>query len=120
MSTRRRAGFTLLEILVALGVFSLAALALLKLSGQNVQSAEIAASRTYAGIVAHNLAVEAQIATLALGEQSGEEQLAGRRWRWRRVTAATADPAILRVDITVQAEGGAQTLASLRLFRGRT
>lgn len=114
--SRAEAGFTLLEILVALAVFSLAALALLKLSGQNAQSAELAASRTYADVVAHNLAVEARVAPVQLGEQAGDQEVAGRRWRWRRSVLATADPQILRVEIEVRPEQEEQVQASLRLF----
>ena len=41
-----REGFTLIELLVALAVFSLAALALLNLSGENTRSAARVEART--------------------------------------------------------------------------
>lgn len=114
----KRSGFTLIEMLVALAVFSLAAMALLNLSGENTRSAARVETRTLGGIVAENLAVEA--ATLpAIGEgtSSGQIELAGRRWRWTRAVTATDVAGMLRIDIRVRdAEGQA---AERTLFRAR-
>lgn len=51
-------GFTLLEMLVALAVFSLAALALLRLEGATVRQTGQLDERMMAQLVARNLAVE--------------------------------------------------------------
>ena len=111
-------GFTLIELLVALAVFSLAAMALLNLSGENTRSASRVETRTLGGVVAENLAVEAMIQP-AIGEGaiSGETALAGRPWRWTRTVTATDDPEILRIDIRVRdTEGQA---AERTAFRAR-
>lgn len=115
----RRSGFTLIELLVALAVFSIAALALLHLSGQNARSADLIETRTLAGIIAENRAVEAQLSVLPIGVEEGAEEAGGRRWLWRRRTSETADPALLRVDIDVRGEESEQVLASLGLFKVR-
>ncbi|MBX9813069.1 MAG: type II secretion system minor pseudopilin GspI, partial [Sphingomonas sp.] len=52
-------GFTLIEIIVALAVFSLAALALLRLEGQTVLSARLLDETMVAQMVARNVMVEA-------------------------------------------------------------
>ncbi|MDP2117618.1 MAG: type II secretion system protein GspI, partial [Brevundimonas sp.] len=52
----------MIELLVALAVFSVAALALLNLAGENSRSAARVETRTLGGVVAENLAVEAMIA----------------------------------------------------------
>ena len=54
----KEAGFTLLEMLVALAVFSLAALALLRLEGATVRQTGELDERMLAQLVARNLAVE--------------------------------------------------------------
>ncbi len=111
-------GFTLLEVLVALGVFSLAAVALINLAGQNTRSAGIVEARTLAAIVAENRAVEAvTVAGLPPGRETGTEQQAGRAWAWTRTVTATDDPAIERVDIAVREQPGRQVLSSLTVFR---
>ena len=58
--TRRSAehGFTLIELMVALAVFSLVALTLLKLQGAIVRNSGEIGDRAVGQVVAHNLAVE--------------------------------------------------------------
>lgn len=117
--TAGRTGFSLIELLVALAVFSLAALALLNLSGESTRSAARVETRTLGGIVAENIAVETMLAPqLAEGESSGREVLAGRNWSWARRVSATDDPDLLRVDIRVS-EGDSQA-AERTVFRSRT
>ena len=114
----RRAGFTLVELLVALAVFSLAALALLNLSAENTRSAARVETRTLGGVVAENLAVEAMIgASVSEGSASGQTALAGRTWRWTRTVTATDDPDLLRIDIRVR-DADSQA-AERSLFRSR-
>lgn len=113
-----RPGFSLIELLVALAVFSLAALALLNLSGESTRSAARVETRTLGGIVAENLAVETMIAPqLAEGDTSGQQMLAGRNWGWTRRVSATDDPDLLRIDIRIS-EGGTQA-AERTIFRSR-
>ena len=99
-------------------MFSLAALALLNLSGENTRSAARVETRTLGGIVAENLAVEAMIApVIAEGTTSGQTPLAGRPWRWTRAVTSTDDPDLLRIDIRVSnTEGQA---AERTVFRSR-
>lgn len=117
---RAEQGFTLLEMLVALAVFSLAALALINLAGENARTAGVVEARTLAAVVAENRAVEAVTASAAiLGESKGEEVQGGRPFAWRRIVSQTDDSAMLRVDVSVSEKGSAQTLAALTAFRGR-
>jgi len=116
-----RCGFTLIETLVALAVFGLAAVALLNLAGENTRSAARVETRTLGGIVAENLAVEAAVApNLPDGETSGPVDLAGRSWRWTRKVAGTDDPDIQWIDIVVLTDDPLPVQASERvLFRTR-
>ena len=117
----RADGFTLMEMLVAMAVLSLAVLALFNLTGENTKSARLLEARFYAGIVADNHAVETLTASTAppLGRTSGNEELAGRNWQWTRIVSATEDASILRVDIAVAEGDGAQVLSAVSMFRGR-
>jgi len=109
----------LIELLVALAVFSVAALALLNLAGENTRSAARVETRTLGGVVAENLAVEAMIAPrLPEGQTSGETPLAGRSWRWTRTVVPTDDPDLLRVDI--QVDTGEGRAADRTIFRSRS
>lgn len=119
IEARRAAGFSLIEMLVALAVFALAVLGLLNLAGESTRTAVAIEEAVLAAVVADNVAVEA--ATLdvrALADAAeGREDAGGRAWRWTRTTAPTADPALLRVDVRVRPADGERVVAEVALFR---
>ena len=101
-------GFTLIELMVALAVFSLAALALLRLEGVSLSSTARLQDRLIGQIVARNVAVEAlsDPEPPAMGLANGEEQNAGRLWRWTRRASAAPGPKLQRIDIAVADDRG--------------
>lgn len=104
----RQSGFTLLELLVALAVFSLAALALVKVQGVSVRTAADLDTRMLAETVARNLSVEltSDPHAPALGRADGVVENGGRRWRWTRIASAAEDARLVRLDIRVEGEDG--------------
>ncbi len=112
------AGFTLLELLVALAVFSVAALALLNLETVTVTNTQRTADRTIGQIVARNIAVEALTDPQppAIGNENGEELNGGRLWRWTRTVGSSPESRILQIDIAVADEYGDRA-AGLTVFR---
>src|SRR5690606_32222495 len=105
---RGDAGFTLIEMMVALAIFSLVALTLLKLEGTIVRNSGEIASQGMGQIVAHNMAVETLTDPRppALGTAEGVTDNGGRRWSWTQTAALTADPRLVRVDIAIRDEAG--------------
>ncbi len=105
----RESGFTLLEMMVALAVFSLAALALVRLQSVTLHTAADLDSKAMAQIVARNLMVEVQTdpAPPSVGMEEGDVDNGGRRWHWARTVKATDDKRLLQVDLTVDGQGGA-------------
>ncbi|QNA84110.1 type II secretion system minor pseudopilin GspI [Sphingomonas sp. So64.6b] len=118
-STER--GFTLIEIMVALAVFSLAALALIRLEGATIRGAGILDSTLTAQMVARNVAIEAlsDARAPAIGQARGVEQNGGRSWGWTRVTSPTGDTRILRIDVAV-ADSAGQVQGRLTVVRPAT
>jgi general secretion pathway protein I len=114
-------GFTLIEVLVALAIFSLAALALLRLQGAAFGTVAHLDERAIGGIVAKNIAVELMTDAVApaFGTESGVERNAGRDWRWTRVVRRTADVRLQRIDIAVTSPAGAPA-AQLTIVRRAT
>ncbi len=111
------AGFSLLEMLVALAVFSIAALALIKLQGASLMQTAELDSRLYSEVVVRNLAVEALTDPNppSLGDSQGATTNAGRSFTWRRTTSALDGGEMLKVDLAVkQAAGPEVTLTVLR------
>lgn len=101
-------GFTLLEMLVALSIISIAALTLVRLDAYAVHTAGDLDESTMAGIVAQNRAVElwTDPAPPAIGNSASSISNAGRTWRIEQRVARTADDSLLRIDLTVRPEGG--------------
>jgi general secretion pathway protein I len=104
-----RNGFTLLEIMVALAIFSIAALAMVRLQGYSVRSTANLGDSGMAWQVARNVAVEilSNPAPPTLGDTEGEEMNGGQNWRWTANTSKTDDARLLRVDIIVTGTGNA-------------
>lgn len=113
-----QSGFTLLEVLVALAVFSVAALALLNLETVTTSNTIALQDRTVGQIVARNIAVEALSAPSppSQGAESGEAVNAGRQWVWTRQTGESPEARILQIDIAVRNDSGDQ-VAALTVFR---
>jgi general secretion pathway protein I len=113
------AGFTLIEMLVALAIFSLAALALLRLGGATAGNSARLESQAMAQIVARNLAVEALTdpAPPAFGTSGGAAVNGGRRWRWTRNVARSPEARIQQIEIVVEPEQGGPGRARLIVFR---
>lgn len=113
-------GFTLLEMLVAMAVLSLGALALLNLAGENTRQAGAVETRLFASMVAENRAIEAltSAAPPALGQADGVDEMALQRWRWTRRVSRTADPGLLRIDVRVAGPQGGRTVGEVTVFRG--
>ena len=118
MSRGSEAGFTLIEMLVALAIFSLAALTLLRLEGAVLTGTVRLADTDVAQIVARNLATEllTDPAAPAAGESSGRVDNAGRSWSWTRNVTRTDDVRIVRIDLAVSDASG-RPLTRLSLAR---
>ncbi len=102
-----RNGFTLLEIMVALAIFSLAALAMVRLQGYSVRSTSQLGESGLAWQVARNVAVEilSSPTSPTLGETGGDELNGGQNWRWTATTRKTDDARLVLVDINVTGTG---------------
>lgn len=112
-------GFTLIEMLVALAIFSLAALALLRLGGATATNSARLQEQAIAQLVARNLAVEmlSDPEPPAFGTLAGEAVNGGRRWLWTRTTARSPEARIQQIEISVSDSAGGSGRARLILFR---
>jgi general secretion pathway protein I len=114
----KRNGFTLLELLVALAVFSIAALALLRLDAVSVAAATDLKAREGVMLVAENEAARIQTDPAAppLGNASQRIVNGGRSFSVAQVVTPTPDPRLIRVDLAVRGED-APAIARLTFIR---
>jgi len=117
---RRPRGFTLLEVLVAMAIASLALLALFSAAAATLRTTDVLRARTYADLVASNVLAEmrARDSWPEAGALSGTAQQAGRDWRWRAVVTTTDDADVRRLDLVVDDADGVRA-GTLIGFVGR-
>lgn len=112
----RKNGFTLVEVLVALAVLTIALAAVMRALSQGIDTSSNLRDRALAMWVAQNRLVTHQIqkAWPGLDTTEGTTEMAGREWRWReQVLAAPGETDLRQIHIEVRAAGGDQALARL-------
>lgn len=117
------AGFTLLEVLVALAILAITLSALITASGSYASNASYLKEKTLAQWIAQNKATEYQLANKfpPTGNREGDITYALQEWRWRVKVTNTSDRRLRRLDIDVILEDGEfkYPLASLIAFVGQ-
>ncbi|MGF6327404.1 general secretion pathway protein I [Pseudomonas sp. BS3782 TE3695] len=110
-STSRMRGFTLLEIMVALAVFSTLAAAVMSASQYVVKQTGAVEERLFAAWLADNLLNELRLQpVLTVGQQQRVVQMDRRDWLLRQHISASTEPRLLQVEVDVSLSGREQTL----------
>lgn len=99
----RSGGFTLLEVMVALGIAALSLTAVTAAMSQMVDAANSMKDRTYASWIAQNKIAELRLSNIVpeVSEDSGEVEYAGLEWAWRSTISETGVENLYRVDVAV-------------------
>ena len=113
---RQDAGFTLIEMLVALSVFSIAALALMRLDGFALSTAADLDARAMANLVVRNEAALAatDVGPIVRGTTQTNVTNGGRHFTVRKTISPTDDQRLVRIDLVAQGHGsGAQSAMTM-------
>ena len=115
MRPTAQTGFTLVEVLVALAIVTIAFAAIMGLLAQAVDTTTLLSQRNYALWVAQDRLAQlhSSQAWPSVGSQQGKATLAQREWHWQQQTEATADASLRRVIVTVRTEDGDNDLIRL-------
>jgi len=101
---RRRSGFTLIEVLVALTIVAVGMAAVLGALTSSADTLTYLRDKTFAQWVGLNhiarLRVSGQQPTT--GNSDGDTDFAGRSWHWRQEVVATEVPGVVRIDVRVR------------------
>ena len=99
-------GFTLLEVIIALGVVAVGILAVSRAVSGYVETTYTLEQRMVANWVAANRLEMLRIQKIVAepGSSKGVEVMAGRTWHFRETITKTADPYLFRIDIVVYAD----------------
>jgi general secretion pathway protein I len=116
---REETGFTLIEVLVALGIIAIALMAALRAANQGTSSMGELRSRLFAGWVAENVLTEQRVRRVwpPLGSFHGTARQGNKDFIWREEVVETSNPAFRRVNIFVfEAADASRVLAHLTGF----
>ena len=116
------AGFTLIEMLVAMLLLSLVGLTLARFQTFQLAGTASVAAATAARLEADNKVIDMLAAPEApTGVESGVSENFGRQWHWTVEPAAAPDPALMpnmvMVKISISAAEGGPALVSRTLLR---
>ena len=106
---RTDAGFSLIEMLVALSILAIAGMALMTATQQSTRGSQIIASRTVLALAGENVLNSALIeqAGYRPSADQGRYEMAGQAFDWRLSVLPTPDAGLLRVQLDIsEADGG--------------
>ena len=100
---RNNRGFTLIEVMVAIAIFAMAALAAVSAASGHLNSLSTIQQRTFAQYVAANRLTELNLTTTwpLKDNQRGSERQGGVEWQWRQQVVETVTPNVVAVTIEV-------------------
>ena len=114
---RNNTGFTLIEVLIALAILSIALTAIIHATTQNIKHTVYLQNRTIATWVGTNVINEARAGMLKLPEApdhvSEETTVLGVTWTWQAVINTTPNKNIQQIDVTVYQKTNEAKLAHL-------
>jgi general secretion pathway protein I len=91
--SKKSLGFTLIEVMLAMAVFSIAGIALLSAASNNARNIGYLEDKMFANWVAANQLVSTHLVTTwpPKNNLKGEVELAGRAWFWQQKVIKTTD-----------------------------
>lgn len=117
------AGFTLLEVLVALSILAISSTAVITQIGQSIRQIEQLEQKTVALWIAENQINSLNVAEAwpATGRQSKVLTVANQSWLISTEVSATRDPWLRKVEVSVATDDrrSSAALVTLTAYRGR-
>jgi general secretion pathway protein I len=112
----KQKGFSLIEVLAALGVFSIAAMGLIYLNTHISRSAQHMEARFLAQVIAENVMTDTMTGNkpLVIGITTGSEAQRRRMLSWTRTIAPTERSDLLLLEVSVADPVTGQVLARLQ------
>lgn len=118
--TRKAAGFTLIEVMVALAIAGLSLAAVAASVSQMIDAGSAMKERTYASWIAQNKITEMRLANVVpeVSETDGEVDYAGLEWAWRAIISETGVENLFRVDVEISYAGSDAIVRTVTGFIG--
>lgn len=119
-SASRHRGFTLIEVMVALVVATLALVAVMASISQMIDAGTAMRDRTFAAWIAQNRIAEMRLANTEpeVSTSDGEVEFAGLEWDWTATVSETGVEFLWRVDVEVSFAGSDDVIRTVTGFIG--
>ena len=116
----KHAGFTLIEVLIALAILAIALTAAMRAASVATDSANETKLRTLATWIAQNRIAEINASTTTTlpgaGESNGRQTMANIEFEWKQRISNTPNAAFRKIEVQVLRPGNDQWLANLSGF----
>lgn len=114
-------GFTLIELMIAMAVFAIAGVAVMRATTEHIRAMGIIEEMTMAGYVAENQLQLARLETRWPPQpREGEAEMAKNRWKWVLEVVETDDAEFRLLKVTVRpVEEPERIVSTLQTFIGR-
>jgi general secretion pathway protein I len=116
----KHAGFTLIEVLIALAILAIALTAAMRAASVATDSANETKLRTLATWIAQNRIAEINALSVtslpSVGESNGRQAMANIEFEWKQKISNTPNTAFRKVEVQVLRPGNDQWLANLSGF----
>ena len=106
-ATSHQSGFSLIEVVIALVVLTLALSALIDSASSAANNTSHLQNKAFAHWVALNQMAEFRLSKQwpEIGTKEGEAELADQQWEWKSTTQKTPEKSMRRIDIRVRRAG---------------
>ena len=98
-------GFTLIEVLIALAILSIAMTAIIKATSQNIKDTYYLQQKTIAHWVATDVIYSARAGMIKLPKEpdslTEETDMLGQSWNWKASLVPTTNPKIQEIKVSV-------------------
>jgi general secretion pathway protein I len=119
-SILKLAGFTLIEVLIALAILAIALTAAMRAASVATDSANETKLRTLAIWIAQNRIAEINALSVTnlpgVGESNGRQAMANIEFEWKQKISNTPNTAFRKIEVQVLRPGNEQWLANLSGF----
>jgi general secretion pathway protein I len=116
----KHAGFTLIEVLIALAILAIALTAAMRAASVATDSANETKLRTLATWIAQNRIAEINALSVTslpgAGESNGRQTMANIEFEWKQKISNTPNTAFRKIEVQVLRPGNDQWLANLSGF----
>ncbi len=121
MNTASDLGFSLAEVIAALGIFSIAALGLIKLNNETIRGASQVNARAYADLVASSQIADAMSdPDLTAGLRTGTTTQRGSEYNWAVSITPTNTFQVNLIDVSVSDPQSGQVYTRVQALKAIT